>query len=262
MGHIVGFLAVQQQGMPAPNGFTILWYPRNADGRFSMQGFIGSDPLLAAESIRELFDDRGIFPHEALYYQGGCGGSNVPDGDFETMQNGLALSDPLQAIAVALSPQQIALVVQGGAAGATDESEQATTSVSDGTCEVSATTAFLDDLTTRAETFMFGARVSSGIASPCNLGWCWPRDGVEIGSTTSATWDPYGFHRTCTPGGEARCEYTGHSTTTRTICDRSWSCQFTNCRTVVDPSTTVKKTCPELSSGACEEVPTGGVPPC
>lgn len=114
-GSLIGLLAVHEQATSPAGSLSVVWYPKNADGSFAMQGFTGT-PAGAVSSLCNAYSVPGLFANSTL-----SAGSAVPwnDGELVTTTGGIADSDPASLVADMLSPSAIQTLVESGSLGAT-----------------------------------------------------------------------------------------------------------------------------------------------
>ncbi|MBM4107218.1 MAG: hypothetical protein FJ255_00120 [Phycisphaerae bacterium] len=115
---LVGYLAQQVGGTPAPNGFSIVWFRRLPGDAFSMEGYSGTSIAEAAEKVRMLLDDPSAFDVSELAGLAATGAE--PEAGFVPMVDGLAVTDPLQPYAGSMPAELLEWFVSLGSEGATE----------------------------------------------------------------------------------------------------------------------------------------------
>lgn len=95
---LVGFLAEQVAGTAAPLGYSLVWLERQADDTFSLRGYDGVKPADAATKVELALGQPELFSH-CEFESGVVGVITEPGSSLVEMQDGLAITDPLQPIA-------------------------------------------------------------------------------------------------------------------------------------------------------------------
>jgi len=252
---LVGFIAQQSTGAAAPNGYTVVWFGRLADDSFAMKGYDGLSLIEAAKKVEAGLDKTGLFIHAEFadqMYGDTAEGVAEPSATFTEMSNGLAVSDPFQAVAGDLPPELMALVVEMGAQGATGLSAAAV----DATNPCNPNTK-LDDTLKSLISQVEGIVASEGQNAPSPsvnaiFGCCWPTTTVTTFSTPSGPW-------TSTNPTGAVCNYSRPTTVWTITSSVALNCTTTS-TSVATGAGTQTGSCPGNPSGNCPVNPPASCP--
>lgn len=205
-GRVVGFLAVLPADHPMQAAFNVLWYERDAQGRYAVNVWPGWEAASAASSLREKYGAAAFSAPELE----APGDGLVEDSRFVSFTPTMGVVDPIRE----------ALEVFRHS-GMTDGPSKVGGNGSDSGDGCGSTTEFvLDPFARRVEIFLFGEP-----RTPVStvFGCCFPRSYDYVYSSVPV-WDPYPQ-----PDAFGGCKYTGHLDQTYRTCQLTFDCALINC---------------------------------
>jgi hypothetical protein len=254
----VGFLASIDPSVAPRGSFTVVWFQRSAPGVYSMEGWTETSIEDAAAIIATRFDNPNLFQYADLeaspmsVTQQGQGLLTLPP---EGTSNGIADGDPWQGVASALTPEDIAFLVDNGhATGALNLSGGGET-ISPCIDEYDAVSANLAQRAAMFEVMTFGT-VSTTSTLPSALQCC-SAEVAMVSARWCVSWFIVGgwsppFVATISPG-VAGCGYT-RPISRVDACSTGW-CGLGPVVTTTVPLTPQTRVCPTPANGTCPPTP-------
>lgn len=252
-GVLLGYLAKQVAGTPAPDGFTVLWIARDSAGLYTMSGWVGDDLVAAGRKVTSVVGDINLWDHS--YLAGSIkivdesGNTSVPEvtADLVAMAQGLAVGDPFQELVSEFTPGSMENAVSLGAQGA---------------ASVSASMIDTEIFAGQSSMFQVGMQVVAGYTEVALTGnsqatggvstifgiFCVPGT-VTVSVTTYGPWDPP------FPNAGGGCTYTRTSYISTTTCTISITCVLTGCTTTTITGGLNTRVCPSGPNGCATRPP-------
>lgn len=252
---VIGYLAQQTSGTAAPNGYSVVWLERQANGDFSMKGYDGVNLVDAARKVQAASSVAGLFVHtefaELLYNTPSLFDAEPMSG-FTVMFSGLAVTDPLQPIASEIPPEWMEALVEFGSLGATSLSASTVDHTVDcvPTDKLNATRIML---TPDIESILATDGVQVSQAVNAFFTCCFPWTRTTYFETPSGPWI------STNPTGTT-CNYSRPTTRHEITCTTSITCATTCVSVIVGAGTPQTGSCPGNPSGNCPVSPPAGCP--